>query len=418
MVKLHMHGLVCVSNTNGIDENRWSEHLPDDLIEMLVKRLSLVDSLKFSAVCTSWRRISSQWFQRATRIPWILKQIQSVDSTTANCSLYSPSEDCVYNLKFPKATTDTSYYMSFLGAIDGHLIMSEHKWLKTMPLARSINYLLNPITGARIMLPPLSEVPMISVASSNPRCSECIVATILTPHTHKLAFCRPGDKSWTYQSGPKYGIHFQDLQFHKDGKLYAWAYKRGIIFLVVFDPLEVFSEAKSQIYKGKEFEIGRLIERHEKLYGINSKTCPFFMLSLRGDILIIWDQYTRKLNVAPFLVFKLDLSPEPELIKTTLEDQTVLISLNKQFKCIVNYISIPLSRLTNSTSKVLNDKAFNELGGGNCIYLAKNTTGHYVICIYNLADGRIDYLSAENYVDGNNDVPRLINGYSWFTPEL
>lgn len=81
-------GVVSVSN-------RWSEHLPDDL--MIEKRLSLIDSLRFSAVCPSWRSELSQWCQRATEIPWILKCVRSVDLTTANYSLYSPSEDSVYS---------------------------------------------------------------------------------------------------------------------------------------------------------------------------------------------------------------------------------------------------------------------------------------------------------------------------------
>nr|XP_011468152.1 PREDICTED: uncharacterized protein LOC105352524 [Fragaria vesca subsp. vesca] len=389
---------------------------------MLMKRLSLIDSLKFSAVCTSWRRASSKWCQRATLFPWILKRVRSVDSATALCSLYSPSEDSVYNFTFSKATADPSYYMMFVGCIDGYLIMSEHKWRKS-PSAYgwSINYLLNLITGARIMLPPSNEVPMISAASSNPRSSGCIVATILTPRTYKLAFCRPGDKSWTYQSGPKYRIHFHELQFHKDGKLYAFANGGyGVQYLVVFDPLEVFSKAESQIYVGKQFEVGSLIERHKNLYGL--ETYPYFMITSEGEILLIWDRYFGSAKYpdrylqnpdAPFGVFKLDVGSEPELTETTLEDQTIFISANS-FSRLNRDISIPLSKLTSSVSTVLKDKAFNGLGGGNCIYYATNTTGHLLIGIYNLADGKTDYFSANNYIDGNNDARERVNGQSWF----
>ncbi|KAK9921068.1 hypothetical protein M0R45_029598 [Rubus argutus] len=191
-------------------------------------------------------------------------------------------------------------------------------------------YLLNPITGARIMLPPLYENPWISVASSNPTCSDCIVATIIQPTPYKLAFCRPGDKSWTYQLGPKFEIFFRCLQFHKDGKLYAFAsaLEFGIEYLVVFDPLEVFSQAKSNMYKGKQFEIGSLIRQH--------RTLPSLMISFKGEILLVWNQYLNHefclrhyLQNAnpPFLVCKLDVqTPEPELIKmNTLEDQTIFI---------------------------------------------------------------------------------------------
>ncbi|KAK9921087.1 hypothetical protein M0R45_029616 [Rubus argutus] len=85
-------------------DNRWSEHLPDDLVEMVVKRISLVDSIRFDAVCTSWRSVSSQWFQRATRVPWLMRAVKFLDSTSVQYKFYSPSEDRVYNLKFSRET--------------------------------------------------------------------------------------------------------------------------------------------------------------------------------------------------------------------------------------------------------------------------------------------------------------------------
>lgn len=120
------------------------------------------------------------------------------------------------------------------------MIIKEYKYIKLVHLDQIMqvtNYLLNPITGARIMLPLLSENPWISVASSNPTCSDCIVATIIQPTTYKLAFCRPGDKSWTYQLGPKFGIYFRCIRMASCTYALANGPGFGIRYLVVFDPL-------------------------------------------------------------------------------------------------------------------------------------------------------------------------------------
>lgn len=78
-----------------------------------------------------------------------------MDLTTAN---YSPSEDSVYSLTFPKETADASYSIGCIGSVDGFLIIKEYKYIKLVHLDQIMKvtiYLLNPITGARIMLPPL-----------------------------------------------------------------------------------------------------------------------------------------------------------------------------------------------------------------------------------------------------------------------
>lgn len=169
------------------------------------------------------------------------------------------------------------------------------------------------------------------------------------------------------------------------------------------------------MYKGKQFEIGSLIRQH--------RTLPSLMLSSTGEILLVWNQYLNHefglrhyLQNAnpPFLVCKLDVqTPEPELIKmNTLEDQTIFIRPSQS-----TLISIPKEKLTNSKLAVQNNEAFNGLGGGNCIYFGRNNTGNYVICIYNLDDGRCTYLSTDNYIDAK--LPRLdYPGVCWLTPKL
>ncbi|KAK9921085.1 hypothetical protein M0R45_029614 [Rubus argutus] len=127
------------------EDNRWSENLPDNLVEMVMKRLSLVDSIRYVAVCTSWRSVSSQWFQRATRISWLMRAVN-----------VTPHSGC----------------SSKRWSVDGWLIMTEF----SRPYVLR-NYFFNPMTGARLMLPPLEgAIPWDSVAYSDPNCSDCIVA--------------------------------------------------------------------------------------------------------------------------------------------------------------------------------------------------------------------------------------------------
>ncbi|XP_024171495.1 F-box/kelch-repeat protein At3g18720-like [Rosa chinensis] len=195
---------------SGVDD-RWSKHLPRELADMIVKRLGLVDSKTFAAVCSSWRSVTmaSQWL--ATQFPCSLQSLpyEACSAGTPCYSLYSPCEDrAANNLKFPKEIVDRDGMASYCsGCFGSWLIIAEHR--HNPKTAKS--YFFNPVSGACIALPPHrnrsffvrddetgwnEKVVVKTVASSDPTYPNCIVAA-LTLHAHKLAFCRPNDASWT-----------------------------------------------------------------------------------------------------------------------------------------------------------------------------------------------------------------------------
>ncbi|XP_024190336.1 F-box/kelch-repeat protein At3g18720-like [Rosa chinensis] len=295
------------------DYNRWSKHLPDELIEMIVKRLPLVDSVRFAAVCPSWRSVSSQCFQRVTRLPWLLKSIKFLDSESVNYNIYSTSEDTFYDLKFRrennKLDASRSDKIRCSGSINGWLIMSEWMSQKNMihsAKTTSVNYFLNPMTGDRIKLPQLTGIiPWSSAASSDPRCSDCIVATCLDPKYDsdrniaieggmKLVFCRPGShESCPWEGQKRYIVY---VKFHEDGKLYVleladWPrYELAVLVLVSVPVLDPLNQCQG---KGR---CEKIIAYREKtiLAGMPSGDSPSgigrpsFFWSSKGEFILVW----------------------------------------------------------------------------------------------------------------------------------
>ncbi|KAL6138168.1 hypothetical protein ACLB2K_063453 [Fragaria x ananassa] len=280
-----------------VDDNnsRWSKHLPDELIEMIVKRLTLVDSIRFAAVCSTWRSVSSQWFQRVTRLPWLLKSVEILDSkTTVNYSLYSVSEDTAYDLKFPSESASSDEILC-TGSANGWLIMSE---CCDEPITCT-NYLLNPMTGDRIKLPQVTGFfPHVSTASSDPRSPDCIVAT---KNGLGFIFCRPGSKDWSWTTAkPELG-RMDSMKFHDDGKLYVSGRKYD-----AYDMVRRFSDYYHVLVVfvpvvGKDEEITWDKERVIKLAprepwtGVESITEPWLefagpkvTLSSKGKLLLVW----------------------------------------------------------------------------------------------------------------------------------
>lgn len=126
---------------------------------MIVKRLSLIDSLRFSAVCPSWRSTCINCRNGVNEQPkfhgsWDMFGLWTWQLQIIVCIVQVKTASTVS----PKETADASYSISCIGSVDGFMIIKEYKYIKLVHLdqiMKVIIYLLNPITGARIMLPPL-----------------------------------------------------------------------------------------------------------------------------------------------------------------------------------------------------------------------------------------------------------------------
>ncbi|XP_004293152.1 PREDICTED: uncharacterized protein LOC101312992 [Fragaria vesca subsp. vesca] len=402
-------------------DDRWSKDLPYELVDMIVKRLWLFDSISCTAVCSSWRLV---WKRRLeTSFPFILQSVPYQDYY----SLYSPAEDrATNNLRFPKGVVDRDGMAPYCsGSCNSWLIIAEHS-SEQPQTAR--NYFFNPVSGARIALPPHSnpsffvrddrtrrhkKVFVKTVASSDPTDPNCIVAA-LTLHGHRLAFCRPNDASWTMQYKPdtplKGGFGLTDLHFH-EGELYATV-GRKIDAILMFDPIEVLSQSHSgsdeaDAFKGKLLGVSPLQEH--LIYMHN----PSFSLitSSNGELLLVLKDERKWENDREVLL----------LVLRCKVDKTIRIISDKgwlKYEKMNNigeqaiFIGDIGARTLIAMAKPTNSMpVIDKLGGhgsGNCIYFTNEKDDR--IGVYNLADETLKYQLTGGLQQKRSKV--------WFTPKL
>ncbi|KAL6140337.1 hypothetical protein ACLB2K_058637 [Fragaria x ananassa] len=189
------------------------------------------DYLRCRDVCRSWRTtIDSKRCLPAFQLPWLL-----LDSC---CSYYLKDGCFVSDGKLYESRKDrTRYWPGCVGSIEGWLIISA--------LHSSYDlFFLNPVTGTQIVLPSHSAVTKFfkieAVASSVPsetrlKPRRCYVSCLVFKQKCSLAFCAPGDESWTSiaAEGDDIAVGFRDVEI-VDGKLHAVGV-RALEFLMVFD---------------------------------------------------------------------------------------------------------------------------------------------------------------------------------------
>ena len=222
--------------------SQWSSLPKDLLITIEEEYLDLyTDKIRFRCVCSSWRsRLSKMPNHKNSRLPWLL--IPHNHGIT--CGFMDPLEKRVHKLELPESGEKV-----FKGSAYGWVVIAEKS---------SSIYLVNPLTKARIKLPPRSKFPdvrkyhankhgkeyllwslsLISVPgeyysvdstgvrndllqkvvlSSSPTCSN-FVAVAIYGELGSLAYYKRGDKKWSvlHDKAPPY----KDAIFH-DGQLYA-----------------------------------------------------------------------------------------------------------------------------------------------------------------------------------------------------
>ncbi|KAK9288329.1 hypothetical protein L1049_016780 [Liquidambar formosana] len=246
-------------------------HSPDlsqlhsDPLELIFKRLSLVDFHRFKAVCSSWNSIAQAYVSSSSssssagslHTPWLMlppKQEKDGKPSAPIRRFFNLEETRVYELK---DNDDDSMTEKELGA--SRCVGSSHGWLVYLDESTDL-YLLNPFSKARIQLPALENLPSIvgvhrfvngngtrfavdcstgndfesnwyssisefniiakAILSSNPfhcNSSNCRVV-VLWCDKSKLAFCECGDRTWTDLDG-KHQFYW-DIIHHND-RLYA-----------------------------------------------------------------------------------------------------------------------------------------------------------------------------------------------------
>ncbi|KAL6205099.1 hypothetical protein ACLB2K_022363 [Fragaria x ananassa] len=402
-------------------DDRWSKDLPYELVDMIVKRLWLFDSISCTAVCSSWRLV---WKRRLeTSFPFILQSVPYQDYY----SLYSPAEDrATNNLRFPKGVVDRDGMAPYCSSsCNSWLIIAEHS-SEQPQTAR--NYFFNPVSGARIALPPHSnpsffvrddrthrhkKVFVKTVASSDPTDPNCIVAA-LTLHGHRLAFCRPNDASWTMQYKPdtplKGGFGLTDLHFH-EGELYATV-GRKIDAILMFDPIEVLSQSHSgsdeaDAFKGKLLGVSPLQEH--LIYMHN----PSFSLitSSNGELLLVLKDERKWENDREVLLLVLRCKVDKTIRIISDKGWLKYEKMNNIGEQAIFIGDIGARTLITMAKPTNSMPVIDKLGGhgsGNCIYFTNEKDDR--IGVYNLADETLKYQLTGGLQQKRSKV--------WFTPKL
>ncbi|XP_059462072.1 F-box protein SKIP23-like [Corylus avellana] len=124
----------------------WTQ-LPGDILQSISKKITVSgDYVKFRAVCPEWRSSLPKFPRHLLRqFPWLMIPFSQSQS---HCSFYDLSTDVTHVLELPEA------------ARPDLRICSSNGWLVIFDDSPTI-LLLDPLTGAKLHLPPLSSFPNV-----------------------------------------------------------------------------------------------------------------------------------------------------------------------------------------------------------------------------------------------------------------
>ncbi|XWS40280.1 hypothetical protein CRYUN_Cryun18bG0127300 [Craigia yunnanensis] len=196
----------------------WDK-LPCDIWSLIFQRLPLVDRIHASLVCKEWR---SSVLKQTLQPVWMLLFSDCLNNDCDHrLSFFDLSEGEIGKLKLHKSAAAGA---SIFGASKGWLALTKGTENNLQP------FLLDPISGIEIPLPPLSTImpsnekgaeifDQIEISSKD--ASQSVVAASFGGKT--LALCRPKDKKWTIFEGLADNYCFATVKFC-DGILYAFIY--------------------------------------------------------------------------------------------------------------------------------------------------------------------------------------------------
>ncbi|XP_061375144.1 uncharacterized protein LOC133317299 [Gastrolobium bilobum] len=193
---------------------------PDDIMELIMKRLCLKDCLGLSEICTPWRdivanAIANKHFHRFPELPLlVLFTPLTVLRLLTHCQPSPVFSLRTKRLFYPKRPLFEKR-QTVRGSVEGWMIVSEYSNGFSLSLSVTI-FFFNPVTNAKVFVPSVLKFP-----SNSPLLAD------------KLS-----DKSWTTIEVDKdTGVHFLDVEIidTKLGKVFASLAKDdalGDLFLI------------------------------------------------------------------------------------------------------------------------------------------------------------------------------------------
>ncbi|KAG8650511.1 F-box protein SKIP23 [Manihot esculenta] len=192
----------------------WSQ-LHSELLELILSKLSLVQIIRFKAVCSSWRSIaesyvSSSCYAPFPQTPWLLLPPNQEDDTDSRC-FFSLEDKKVYQIK----------NMGNQFGCDVWRVGSSHGWLLVLD-DEANPFLFNPFSQVRIRLPTL-EIFMFevnrsyfiqelrkffitkAVLLSDPSRDKNYGVLVIFGYRSRLAFCAKTGSCWTVLNGASQG---------------------------------------------------------------------------------------------------------------------------------------------------------------------------------------------------------------------
>ncbi|GKV43189.1 hypothetical protein SLEP1_g50511 [Rubroshorea leprosula] len=306
----------------GVD---WTQ-LPAELLESISKNLKIyADYVRFRAVCRNWRSaVPKIPLDLPPQLPWLV--LPPTRSHLTYRAIFDLSTDKLHHLSLPEYSTNPA--KRHRGSSEG--------WLVILDLSPDI-ILLNPLSRAKVHLPPLSTFPKVTgfnyshisneyelqcpyrirynrslqymrdcfikkvVLSSSPSKDPNFVAMAIINETMDLAYCRSGSDSWSIieaaHSFSEDVIYFQGLFYavNIDGEIAVCDVSGAspqVSFIRTWPLLAVGGDIRYLVGSGDELF---LITRHlalefddTGLYGHNSgyRTRKFDVFRLDWSVLV------------------------------------------------------------------------------------------------------------------------------------
>ncbi|XP_048334088.1 putative F-box protein At4g22660 isoform X2 [Ziziphus jujuba] len=271
--------------------SNWSE-LQMELLDLIIKRLdAIVDIIRFKAVCSKWYRAAQLYMTSP------LLMLPSDKKEADDCRFFSVAENKIYKIN--------NVFEGFHGA---WCVGSSHGWLVILD-KETKPHLLNPFSGAKVQLPFINT--LLPYQELHLGKSFCIVV-IYGLSSQRLAFCMPGDSTWTRFGGDDH--EYLDIICH-NGMLYSLSSK-GLIEIWDFhgpSPKKVFVfELSTTVCQFLEAQT-RFLDKIA------------FLIESKGDLLFVLMLQSER----EFAIYKLDYSGKIWIPVETLRDQALFISENE-----------------------------------------------------------------------------------------